>query len=447
MAQQTLNRDAFNKRASVLAVSIPAEKVSLFLKSQELKGSIINIPKTKSVVRDPSSPDKRLVLFRVPELADLCEPAQSFLKLHDVATTTHDIDLDYNFWNADEILGAVLPEELLNGAPSGFAATGHIAHLNLNDEYLPYKYIIGQVILDKNKGVKTVVNKLNSIDTKFRFFKMELLAGEPNYVVEHHESSCVFTFDFTQVYWNSRLHTEHDRLVQLFSPDDVIVDVFAGVGPFALPAAKKGCGVLANDLNPESYKWLSRNIGTNKVQHLARSFEEDGRDFIKAAAGRVWGDPFPEFTPKISKSQAKKEKRVLVSGGSRDPTLTSASESAPVSSVPVPQPKSRRQISHFVMNLPDSAIEFLDAFRGILVEPELRGAYEGKMPMVHCHCFTREVEDQTRAERDIKQRVEEKLGHALTDSMAFHLVRSVAPGKDMYCISFRLPRDVAFAKQ
>jgi hypothetical protein len=37
----------------------------------------------------------------------------------------------------------------------------------------------------KNKGVKTVVNKLNSIDTQFRFFKMELLAGEPNYVVEH----------------------------------------------------------------------------------------------------------------------------------------------------------------------------------------------------------------------------------------------------------------------
>ena len=27
---------------------------------------------------------------------------------------------------ADEILSAVLPEELLEGAPSGFAATGHI---------------------------------------------------------------------------------------------------------------------------------------------------------------------------------------------------------------------------------------------------------------------------------------------------------------------------------
>lgn len=39
--------------------------------------------------------------------------------------------------------------------------------------------------VQKNKRIKTVVNKLDSIDTQFRFFKMELIAGEPNYVVEH----------------------------------------------------------------------------------------------------------------------------------------------------------------------------------------------------------------------------------------------------------------------
>jgi len=134
-----------------------------------------------------------------------------------------------------------------------------------------------------------------------------------------------------------------------------------------------------------------------------RPFEEDGRDFIKVAARRVWTNPFPESITKISKSQAKREKRALVSGGSRETIPAPGSEPASVSSVPVPQPKLRRQISHFVMNLPDSAIEFLDAFRGILAEAELREAYEGRMPMVHCHCFTREVGDQTRAGKDIKQ--------------------------------------------
>ncbi len=42
-------------------------------------------------------------------------------------------------------------------------------------------------------------------------------------------------------------------------------DVMAGVGPFSIPAVKKGAFVYCNDLNPESYKWLLENIKLNKV--------------------------------------------------------------------------------------------------------------------------------------------------------------------------------------
>ena len=45
--------------------------------------------------------------------------------------------------------------------PTSFESVGHIAHLNLKDELLPYKHIIGQVILDKNSSIRTVVNKVN----------------------------------------------------------------------------------------------------------------------------------------------------------------------------------------------------------------------------------------------------------------------------------------------
>lgn len=41
----------------------------------------------------------------------------------------------------------------------------------------------------------------------------------------------------------------------------------AGVGPFSIPAAKKGAFVYANDLNPCSYQWLCENIRLNKVRH------------------------------------------------------------------------------------------------------------------------------------------------------------------------------------
>jgi tRNA (guanine37-N1)-methyltransferase len=74
-------------------------------------------------------------------------------------------------------------------------------------------------------------------------------------------------------------------------------------------------------------------------------------------------------------------------------------------STAVEQPSPRQTISHFVMNLPDSAIDFLDCFRGIFSggasERDLSGFYAA-MPMVHCHCFTRELQPD-KAEADIRQ--------------------------------------------
>jgi tRNA/tmRNA/rRNA uracil-C5-methylase (TrmA/RlmC/RlmD family) len=49
-------------------------------------------------------------------------------------------------------------------------------------------------------------------------------------------------------------------------------DMFAGVGPFALPLAKKGCVVYANDLNPDSYAHMIENIKRNKVPQSLRTF-------------------------------------------------------------------------------------------------------------------------------------------------------------------------------
>lgn len=54
-------------------------------------------------------------------------------------------------------------------------------------------------------------------------------------------STLLFQNPSCQVYWNSRLEREHQRLVGLFRPEDVVLDAMAGIGPFAIPAAQKGC--------------------------------------------------------------------------------------------------------------------------------------------------------------------------------------------------------------
>lgn len=113
-----------------------------------------------------------------------------------------DLTLTYEHWRPDEIFKSVLPLE--KEGMSSFSKIGHIVHVNLKEHLLPYKKLIGQVILDKVKDCKTVVNKIESIDTTYRFFKMEVLCGEDNMQCRVKENHSRFEFDFSTVYWNPR---------------------------------------------------------------------------------------------------------------------------------------------------------------------------------------------------------------------------------------------------
>lgn len=136
----------------------------------------------------------------------------------------------------------------------------------------------------------------------------------------------------------------------------------------------------------------------NQVTEDVRVYCEDGRDSIRTSFKRAFTDPFPPFTGKrTSKRQQQKQERRARQDKTKDsPAIVEAN--SPSSTQP-----HRNRVAHFVMNLPDTAIEFLDAFRGVLSgeERELSGLYE-IMPLVHCHCFTRFL-DAGEAEMDIRK--------------------------------------------
>jgi tRNA (guanine37-N1)-methyltransferase len=344
------------------------------------------------------------------------------------------LHLDYSFWKTDEILKSILPEELLDDIPGGFSQAGHLAHLNLRDEYKPYGKLIGQVILDKNPSLLTVVDKANTIANKFRTFPLELLAGEENYIVEQLESGCRFRFDFSQVYWNSRLSTEHERIISKFKPGEVVGDVFGGVGPFAIPASKKEVIVLANDLNPESYKYLKENIKLNKVDPFIQPYNLDGREFIEQAPKLLqeWaakGLIEKKITKRVSLEDNKFERQVTV--------------------IKTEIPKFYH---HFVMNLPDSALTFLDAFIGLYADfPEIKQEPGFVLPYVHVHCFEKYENGENPTDEELHDRVYERICKLIDfrldkSGMQFHEVRMVSPTKPMYCVSFQLPDEVAFRK-
>ena len=267
---------------------------------------------------------------------------------------------------------------------------------------MPYKELIGQIILDKNTAVETVVNKIDSIENEFRFFPMEVLAGKQDFDVELSESGCRFHFDFSKVYWNSRLSTEHARLVQAFRSDDVIADGFAGVGPFAIPAAKKGClGVFANDLNPASASALRNNVKLNKVDKTVRCENMDGGAFFRQAVVDAYKNPF-------RKPIKPNNKRAAVAKSAGNATQATAQPHAAA----VLPPELGHFIDHFVMNLPATAIDLLGCFQGIYAPLRREESADGisflfrlraysaakqsvdapHLPMIHCYCFSKAEE-------------------------------------------------------
>ncbi|KAM3329430.1 hypothetical protein ACQJBY_026474 [Aegilops geniculata] len=141
------------------------------------------------------------------------------------------LTLFYDYWPMNEVLEALLPEGII--IPAGFETVGHIAHLNLRDEHLPYKTLIAQVVLDKNKPkIQTVVNKIDAIQNDYRTMQLEILAGHDSLVTTVIESGLRFQVDLATVYWNSRLSTERQRLVNnIFQNSDVVSQHLPGCRP------------------------------------------------------------------------------------------------------------------------------------------------------------------------------------------------------------------------
>ena len=131
------------------------------------------------------------------------------------------------------------------------------------------------------------------------------------------------------------------------------------------------------------------------------------------------------------------------------PKVSRNSPRPPASSAIVcKQPKT---FSHYVMNLPASALTFLASFKGLYYGQEhlFTPQTSTKLPMIHVHCFSTKSDDNKAEEIKICHEISEQLGQTVKpedeDVMIWN-VRDVAPQKRMFCASFRLPAGAAFTQ-
>jgi tRNA (guanine37-N1)-methyltransferase len=580
----------FNIEKDYPAVSVPVQMTSKY--RTMLQHITLQKSKTKNVYPDPSSPiNRRLILLKsnvnndnkisIETENDESIPVENSILVdtvlldllnnnqqHDVQwyrnTNYNETDGDtkqsclfttkqsYDGMSADEVFDILFTSNK-NLIPSAFETVGQIAHINLRDEQLPYKYWIGKILLDKNyPTIKTIVNKTGLIETKFRTFPMEVIAGygtsnnDTNWsITTVKEEGSIFKLDFQTVYWNSRLSAEHKRIVNMIrntntfelnevsndqstskkrkhdgTNDDIIeeaaeqniqctnviddniivvADLMAGVGPFAVPLTStkhdkqqgrnkkdkkkvntsiecnnKKIFVYANDLNPESFKYLRMNCTLNQC-HNIQCYNVDARQFVK------------DLQDNLLKQHQRQEENNDKETNTNDTDLTTNSNSHNINLKDTIKSLSIRNIDHVIMNLPASAPEFLDSFRGWRLS---------KLPRIHVHCFAPKPiylqllqqqqqqqqncteldnsEGKSSGEENIIAVIKPKntstpvniVAPTLQDTyqvavdrcsialgctidwqrndVNVHLVRDVAPTKNMLCVSFTLPNEVRY---
>ncbi len=152
-------------------------------------------------------------------------------------------------------------EEVL-GRKAHFEVVGNVAIIDSPDMEAAV------AIMAVQKNVKTVISPLTAVEGEYRTRKFQHVAGERKTDTIHKEHGLRFRIDLEKAYFTPRLGTERLRVAELVRPGDVVFDMFAGVGPFALSIAKRGAKVVAVDKNPNAVTLMRENAGLNRIEDI-----------------------------------------------------------------------------------------------------------------------------------------------------------------------------------
>ena len=176
----------------------------------------------------------------------------------------------------------VISERESNELISAFDQIGEIIIVRIPDSLLSKKKIIGKALLDDVKIVRSVFYQSSAVSGDFRTRDLEIIAGEDNTETEYKEFGCRFTVDVKNAFFSPRLSTERERIANLIQNEEVMVNMFAGIGMFSIMAAKrKKCIVYSLDINPVASKLCETNIGLNKLAGNVISVNGDTSEIIR----------------------------------------------------------------------------------------------------------------------------------------------------------------------
>ncbi|MFW6458733.1 MAG: class I SAM-dependent methyltransferase [Halodesulfurarchaeum sp.] len=177
-----------------------------------------------------------------------------------------------------------LPGDVLNWEPS-YERLGDLAIIDEDDPVTAES--IAEALMTSDLPIEGVLNRASKIKGQTRTRDWEVLRGDRTQTV-HREYGSEFALDLESVYFSPRLATERHRVIEQVQNGEQVFDMFAGVGPYAIPMARQGAQVVATDVNETAIEYLRENAERNGMEKRISAIAADVREIAPEYEG--WAD-------------------------------------------------------------------------------------------------------------------------------------------------------------
>ncbi len=126
--------------------------------------------------------------------------------------------------------------------------------------------------------IKSIIN-LRGISGELRVPDTEVIwtCSEEPTKTTHKEWGILYRIDVSRVMFSKGNFLERGRIMRSVREGERVLDMFAGIGYFTLPAAKAGAHVTAVEKNPHAYALLVENIKLNNLNEKVVAINVDNR--------------------------------------------------------------------------------------------------------------------------------------------------------------------------
>jgi tRNA wybutosine-synthesizing protein 2 len=177
----------------------------------------------------------------------------------------------------DHLRDAGWTDEELEATPGSWAVIGTVVLVNIGEAPRPED--VGEALLAMHGEADTVLAR-KGISGRHREPDVEVIAGAGDTETVHQEHGTTYALDLSEVMFSPGNKAERARMGEVVGPDERVLDMFAGIGYFALPMARAGAHVTAIEHSPTTFAYLVENVVGNDVQASVETYRADCRDVI-----------------------------------------------------------------------------------------------------------------------------------------------------------------------